>query len=114
MDKLNQLSHFVVESRYSGYPTFVIEKAKAAVLYGIVIAIGGAPSRTVSKVVAALDLLGSVHQSGVRRLFDGRFCSVDNSVVANGALMHTRLQEDAHPAGHIGVAVLPAVLAISE
>ena len=114
MDKLNQLSRFVVESRYSGYPTFVIEKAKAAVLYGIVIAIGGAPSRTVSKVVAALDLLGSVHQSGVRRLFDGRFCSVDNSVVANGALMHTRLQEDAHPAGHIGVAVLPAVLAISE
>ena len=114
MDKLNQLSRFVVESRYSDYPPFVVEKAKAAILYGIVIGIGGAPSRAVSKIVAALDLLESVNQSDARRLFDGRFCSVDNSVIANGALMHTRLQEDAHPAGHIGVAVLPAVLAISE
>ena len=67
MDKLNQLSHFVVESRYSDYPPFVVEKAKAAILYGIVIGIGGAPSRPVSKIVAALDLLASGNQSDARR-----------------------------------------------
>ena len=33
---------------------------------------------------------------------------------ANAVLLHARIQEDAHPAGHVGVVVLPAALAAAE
>ena len=52
---------------------------------------------------------GSAH-----RLLDGRRMAPGAAAFANAVLLHARIQEDAHPAGHVGVVVLPAALAAAE
>ena len=52
---------------------------------------------------------GSAH-----RLLDGMRTAPGAAAFANAVLLHARIQEDAHPAGHVGVVVLPAALAAAE
>ena len=49
-----------------------------------------------------------------RRLLDGVRAPPGAAAFANAGLLHARIQEDAHPAGHVGVVVLPAALAAAE
>ena len=52
---------------------------------------------------------GSAH-----RLLDGMRTAPGAAAFANAVLLHARIQEDAHPAGHVGVVVIPAALAAAE
>ena len=52
---------------------------------------------------------GSAH-----RLLDGMPAAPGAAAFANAVLLHARIQEDAHPAGHVGVVVIPAALAAAE
>ena len=52
---------------------------------------------------------GSAH-----RLLDGMLTAPGAAAFANAVLLHARIQEDAHPAGHVGVVVIPAALAAAE
>ena len=52
---------------------------------------------------------GSAH-----RMLDGMRTAPGAAAFANAVLLHARIQEDAHPAGHVGVAVIPAALAAAE
>ena len=52
---------------------------------------------------------GSAH-----RMLDGMRTAPGAAAFANAVLLHARIQEDAHPAGHVGVVVIPAALAAAE
>ena len=48
------------------------------------------------------------------RFFDDRPCDPSHAAFANGTLFHARVQDDAHPAGHVGTVVVPTALAMAE
>jgi len=47
-------------------------------------------------------------------LLDGSQIPVQEAAFHNAILLHARIQEDAHPAGHVGVVVLPAAMAVAQ
>ena len=47
-------------------------------------------------------------------LIDGSRLAPGAAAFANAVLFHARIQDDAHPAGHMGTVILPAALALAE
>ena len=103
---LAELADFCADRRRGAHPAAVVEKARACLLYGLSVGIGSAHAELPWKVARAVDRLGA-GGGPARRLLDGRALAPDAAAFANGSLLHARIQEDAHPAGHVGVVVLP-------
>ena len=110
---LAELADFCADRRRGAHPAAVVEKARACLLYGLSVGIGSAHAELPWKVARAVDRLGA-GGGPARRLLDGRALAPDAAAFANGSLLHARIQEDAHPAGHVGVVVLPAAIAAAE
>lgn len=109
------LARFVAEARLGGWPDEVRSKAKACLLYGLAVGAAGARTRLPRLVARMLDRTESGGGDGsAHRLLDGRRMAPGAAAFANAVLLHARIQEDAHPAGHVGVVVLPAALAAAE
>ena len=109
------LARFVAEARLGGWPDEVRSKAKACLLYGLAVGAAGARTRLPRQVARMLDRTESEGGDGsAHRLLDGMRMAPGAAAFANAVLLHARIQEDAHPAGHVGVVVLPAALAAAE
>lgn len=104
---LEELAHFAT----SVHPApSAVEQAKACLLYGLAVGAAGiGASQAVHAARAAGDLRGTA-----TRFLDDLRCDAEAAAFANGTLFHVRVQDDAHPAGHVGVVVLPATLAVAE
>ena len=109
------LARFVAEARLGGWPDEVRSKAKACLLYGLAVGAAGARTRLPRQMARMLDRTESEGGDGsAHRLLDGKRTAPGAAAFANAVLLHARIQEDAHPAGHVGVVVLPAALAAAE
>ena len=109
------LARFVAEARLGDWPDGVRSKAKACLLYGLAVGAAGARTRLPRRVARMLDRTESGSGNGsAHRLLDGMRTTPGAAAFANAVLLHARIQEDAHPAGHVGVVVLPAALAAAE
>ena len=109
------LARFVAEARLGDWPDEVRSKAKACLLYGLAVGAAGARTRLPRAVARMLDRTESGGEDGsAHRLLDGMRTAPGAAAFANAVLLHARIQEDAHPAGHVGVVVIPAALAAAE
>ena len=114
-EAIGGLARFVARARLGDWPDEVRSKAKACLLYGLAVGAAGARTRLPGQVVRMLDRTET--RSGddtAHRLLDGMRTAPGAAAFANAVLLHARIQEDAHPAGHVGVVVIPAALAAAE
>jgi 2-methylcitrate dehydratase PrpD len=109
---LMRLASFAVTLEAGAAPRSVVEKAKACLLYGLAVGIAArdAPQPKIAARAQAAAPLGAK----ATRLSDGVRTTAEDAAFANATLFHSRCQEDAHPAGHVGAVVLPAALAVGE
>lgn len=108
-----ELARFSARTDARALPAAVVQKAKACVLYGMAVGIGC--MRTGQAAQAARAAAHADAATGeATRFFDGGKCDAGAAALANGTLFHSRVQDDAHAAGHVGVVVIPAALAMSE
>jgi 2-methylcitrate dehydratase PrpD len=108
---LRQLAAFAAATDVQRLPADVVEKAKACLLYAAAVGIASTATRQPGQAAAAVE--GEVGGASTR-FYDGRMCGPGAAAFANGTLFHARVQDDAHPAGHVGVVVVPAALAMAE
>ena len=109
------LARFVAQARLGDWPDEIRSKAKACLLYGLAVGAAGARTRLPGQVVRMLDRTETRSGDGsAHRLLDGMRTAPGAAAFANAVLLHARIQEDAHPAGHVGVVVIPAALAAAE
>ena len=109
------LARFVAEARLGDWPDEVRLKAKACLLYGLAVGAAGARTRLPRQVARMLDRTETRGGDGsAHRMLDGMRTAPGAAAFANAVLLHARIQEDAHPAGHVGVVVIPAALAAAE
>lgn len=92
-------------------PDDVVEKLRCNLLHDLAVAMAAH--------AAGAELWEAVRDrrpSEATLLCDGERVGVEHAAFANGALMHTRAQDDTHFAAktHVGAAVLPAALAVAE
>ena len=106
---LRALARFAARTEARTLPADVVEKSKACLLYGM--AVGVACMRVAQPALAARAIAGD---GAATRFFDDAMCDAGVAAFANGTLFHSRVQDDAHPAGHVGVVVVPAALAMAE
>jgi 2-methylcitrate dehydratase PrpD len=111
---LKLLARFASGVDLKAMPSDIVEKAKACLLYGLAVGVASMETRPARLAAAALDLEYGNDAGPSTRLVDGRRVAVGAAAFANSALLHARVQEDAHPAGHMGVVVIPAALAVAE
>ncbi len=109
MSALKSLAQFAAQIEYDALPARIAEKARACLLYGLAVAVA-----SVRVPLSSLALAMRPAGTGATRLLDGAQVSAGAAAFANAMLFHARIQEDAHPAGHVGVVVLPAALAQAQ
>lgn len=107
---LRALARFAAGTDARDLPVEVVEKAKACLLYGMTVAV--ACVRVDQPAQAAAAIAGG--GGAATRFIDDAKCDAGVAAFANGTLFHSRVQDDAHPAGHVGVVVIPAALAMAE
>ncbi|MGQ0674823.1 MAG: MmgE/PrpD family protein [Rhodospirillales bacterium] len=92
-------------------PPAIVAKAKACLLYAMAVGIASMKSRQANEAARAIDE-GST--GGATRFYDDRVTGPSQAAFANGALFHARVQDDAPAAGHVGVVVTPAAIAMAQ
>ena len=117
------LAEFATGLSWEALPGDVREKARACLLYGLSV---GLASLDHPLPVALWPAEGSAGRGGcppamggppagmARRMVDGGMSPVGEAAFHNAIVLHARAQEDAHPAGHVGVVVVPAAMAVAE
>src|SRR5688572_21346365 len=112
----SELARFAARTDARALPPRIVEKAKACLLYGMSVGIAGMHTRQAAQATQAFpDGDGAIaNRDGATRFFDGAKCDARSAALANGTLFHARVQDDAHSAGHVGVVVIPAALAMAE
>lgn len=110
---VDELAGFASGVSLQRLPASVREKARACLLYGLCVALASRKTHQPAVAAGALDI-GAGAGGSATRLVDGAARPADDAAFANAVLLHSRVQEDAHPAGHVGVAVLPAAIAAAE
>ncbi|QEC48106.1 MmgE/PrpD family protein [Baekduia soli] len=106
-----QLGRFVAELADADVPAEVAEKLRTSLLHNLSCALGAS-----TQGAALWELARGRGPAEATMLCDGDRVLAEDAAFANGALMHTRAQDDTFFAGktHIGSAVFPAALAIAE
>jgi 2-methylcitrate dehydratase PrpD len=106
-----RLGRFAAELSIDRLPDAVTEKLRCNVLHNLACALGAHDAG--EPVWATLRDRGPAEAT---ILCDGGRVAVEHAAFANGALMHTRAQDDTHFAAktHVGSAVMPAALALAE
>ena len=114
MTGMRELADYAASVTLEDLPPRVIDKVKACTLYGLAVGIASVGTNQPQRAADAARGERRGREGSATRLLDGAACSADAGAFANAALMHARCQEDAHPAGHVGVVVIPAALAAAE
>lgn len=114
------LARFASRTDARELPAPILQKAKACLLYGMAVGLAGMRTGQAAQAARAVALGDDAiaDREGANgkatRFFDGAKCDAAPAALANGTLFHARVQDDAHPAGHVGVVVIPAALAMAE
>jgi 2-methylcitrate dehydratase PrpD len=90
-----------------------VQKARALVLYGLGVGVASAAAPELAPVLAALRAEYGDGEAATS-LVDGTSMALGAAAYCNAVLCHVRIQDDAHPAGHLGTVILPAALALAE
>ncbi|MBM3357630.1 MAG: MmgE/PrpD family protein [Betaproteobacteria bacterium] len=109
-----RLGRFAVETRCERLPPQIVEKAKALLLYGLAVGAASLRAPQPGQAARAIDRESPDGGAGATRLFDRRQLDYASAAFCNSVLMHARVQDDAHPCGHLGVVVIPVALACAE
>ena len=110
---LRELARFSSLTSMESLPGSVAEKARALLLYGVGVGMASAGTPELARTVAALRAEYGEHDA-TTCLLDGSGLAPGAAAFANAVLFHARIQDDAHPAGHMGTVILPAALALAE
>jgi 2-methylcitrate dehydratase PrpD len=106
-----RLGRFAAQLTFDQLPDEIVEKQRCNVLHNVACALGAhSAGEPVWRAVR------DRRPAEATVLCDGERVSVEHASFANGALMHTRAQDDTHfPAKtHVGAAIMPAALALAE
>lgn len=95
-------------------PESTVRKARSLLLYGLAAGITSANATAPRSVAAALRREYGPAGGNATCLAGGMRVSMGAAAFANAVLLHVRMQDDAHPAGHMGTVILPAALALAE
>jgi len=117
---LKALAQFAIHSRFNALPADIREKAHACLLYGLSVGIASLNAEAPRQAAAIMDLEyddPSMHgpraTAHATRFIDAQPASMGAAAFANAVLLHARVQEDAHPTGHVGVVVISTALAVA-
>ncbi len=111
---LAELGRFVETSACDRLPREVVRKAQACLLYGLAAGIAAVRAPQARQAAQAIDRESTAPAAGATRLLDQRPLDFPSAAFCNAVLLHARVQDDAHPCGHLGVVVIPAALACAE
>ncbi|HEV8553315.1 MAG TPA: MmgE/PrpD family protein [Casimicrobiaceae bacterium] len=111
---LETLARFTAQLEIGAIPGEIVRRAQAFLLYGLSVGVAGVAATSPHLAARALDAEYPGTEGPATRLVDGRRTIAGAAAFANAVLMHARTQEDAHPAGHVGVVILPAAMAVAE
>lgn len=110
---LRKLACFAATTDTRQLPADVATKAQACLLYALTVGIASLPAAQAAHAARAVaQAYGGSGES--TRFYDDAQCNAVAAALANGTLFHSRVQDDAHPAGHVGVVVVPTALAMAE
>ena len=108
------LAAFAARADIRHMPQAVVRTAQACLLYAVAVGIAARSAPMAAMIAQALDLEYGKTPGPVTRMLDGRLVATGAGAYANAVLLHGRVQEDAHPAGHVGVVVVPAAIAMAQ
>ena len=108
------LAAFAAQADIRRMPGAVVRTAQACLLYAVAVGIAARSAPMATMIARALELEYGKAPGPVTRMLDGRAVTTGAGAYANAVLLHGRVQEDAHPAGHVGVVVVPAALAMAQ
>ncbi len=113
-DGASVVAAFVRDLRYEDLPAAVVAQAKRCVLDLVAAAIGGHGTR-LGRIIRDHVAGHYAAAGGARLMFDGRAAVPAWAAMANATMIDGFDSHDGHPLtkGHAGVAVLPALLALS-
>ena len=112
---LAELGRFTSTIACASLPPEIVQKAQACVLYGLAVAVASVRAPQAWQAAQAVDREGAAGAAGgALRLIDQRRLDFPLAAFCNAVLLHSRVQDDAHPCGHLGVVVLPTALACAE
>ena len=111
---LAALASFAARLEIAALPAAVTRQAQACLLYGLVVGIASTKAEAPRIAAAARDFETAGAAGKATCFIDGKRVAIGEAAFCNAALFHARIQEDAHPAGHVGVVVVPAALAVAE
>jgi 2-methylcitrate dehydratase PrpD len=109
-EALRALAGYAAELDARRAPRQAAEAGRACLLYAL--AVGAACLRAPQAVQAAAAVVAA--PGTATRFFDDSACDPAAAGFANATLFHARVQDDAHPAGHVGVVVVPAALGMAQ
>jgi 2-methylcitrate dehydratase PrpD len=95
-------------------PAAVITKARALLLYGVAVGVTSAAAPVLERVTRALAREYGAAGGNATGFRQGSRLAPSAAAFDNAVLLHVRIQDDAHPAGHMGTVILPAALALAE
>ncbi len=111
---LARLGRFTATVACERLPQNIVQKAKACLLYGLAVGIASVRAPQPRQAAQAVDRESSAGAGGATRLIDQRRLDFPSAAFCNAVLLHSRVQDDAHPSGHFGVVVIPAALSCAE
>lgn len=103
---LDQLAHFVAETRFDDLPATIVAKAKVHILDTLGVALAGTRSREFITVAGMVGAGEGAQIWGTRRTASAR-----DAALANGVAAHVFELDDTGGCDHSGAVVIPAVLA---
>ncbi|HEY2969463.1 MAG TPA: MmgE/PrpD family protein, partial [Casimicrobiaceae bacterium] len=109
--RLRELARFAARTDARTLPSEVVAKGKACLLCAMAV---GIACMGVKQPAQAARAVAGAGAGAATRFFDGAKCDAGLAAFANGTLFHSRVQDDAHSAGHVGVVVIPTALAVAE
>jgi 2-methylcitrate dehydratase PrpD len=113
-EPLRVLARFSATVELSSLPESVIDKARALLLYAVGVGMASVDAPGLTATLAALCTEYGSCSDGASCLVDGARLAPGAAAFANAVLFHSRIQDDAHPAGHMGTIIVPAALALAE
>jgi 2-methylcitrate dehydratase PrpD len=113
-EPLRVLARFSSQVELSSLPQSVINKARALLLYAVAVGMASVDAPGLAATVAALRREYGQAGGEATCLVDGSRLAPGAAAFVNAVLFHSRIQDDAHPAGHMGTIIVPAALALAE
>ena len=114
MDTTNQITEFIVNTRFEDIPREIIDVAKKEIIDAVATGLSGSGDKVVGELYEFVKSTGGREESSIIA-HRGKF-PVQNAVFVNSSMCNSLDFDDTHERGHIhaGSVVIPIALAVSE